>query len=459
MDPSEAAAPIDMLPDDLVISILEFASAGKQCWKHVPRIECAKDLVHALLVCRRFNRLAHQVKILDWPVRSESEWRGLEAFVSHNAFFSEKLNLVISVESQQEIPNHLLSLNSLLKRLPRSVEFYWMDSVSEKEDVSVNLTLADPEPSRNIIETILSETSVRDFIIQNGDGVGKLQIVSQGLREAPISNVKRLDLSGAMISEKALTNLLHRCLQLESLTAYLDPYTEFDNDQLDEDISPALIQSETLRTLHVAGPSFFIQAPNLVKLTALCCNLVELDTPSLQVLMLAVKHLWQPVTFVQPCKGLKNIWALQCSGNSWTEIVVPILYQCPSLENLSVNGFGSSTMTTLSTDRLLTQLPPWVRSLRLDGGFASILRVSQSREGVPPTTVSTLRFVSISGVPNTASPDPFNSLCEALPRFCILKIQILKTGQDDSPGLLKYFLEDFKHPPELIVSITVKVVG
>lgn len=448
-----SVTPFELLPDEMVISILEFVGArDRKKLRPGARLETAKELVRAQLVCRRFERLTHQVESLDWPLRSEAEGRGLINFLKHESFSVERLNLIVSVR-HEEMPQHLISSSQVLKRLPKRVSIFCINPASNERNSGVQFTLADPEPRQNIVESLLSGSSIETF------GISPLPyglVVIKRLMQVPNWSVKHLDLSQAATSLAALKNLLQRCIHIESLKAKTfrlqetASETESDEDQ-DED-ALVVVNSGTLRILELApayqGPlSLDIQAPNLLRMDVDCGSL-KLDTPLLQSLKLEMENLWEQVVFVQPCTRLTRLRA--ANMRSWTEDVVPIIRRCPSLETLTLNLDTEAVICTdIPVGRFLSELPSGIRTLNLVDSFLSTLRLSDPLEG---PVLSSLRHLQIEEISDIESYFMLRRLCQAMPNLQRLEVAI-GGRRGEEAGINAYFRKDFEHISELDVRI------
>lgn len=408
MAPFEAGL-FDRLPDEMIIFILGIVAGGFQRRSWLPRVEHAKNLIRALLVCRQFEELGHQVETLVWPLRSEAEGQGLVAFVSHQCFSVKKLRLLIAAK-QEDIPHSLISRDSLLKRLPKQVSVYCMQDEPNTfwgGPSCANFVVDDPEPSRNIIDTLLSISGLSSFSTSRG--------TFEVLTAAPISEARHVQFVNGTLSIAAVHSLLERCPFLETLSTNVHVNSD-DSDGPEEVIDTCFVMSKTLRSLKLQSPESFlaldVRAPSLLSLS-LYCDSLKLEAPALQELELSVSCLENPVTLVQPSSQLNTFAAYDCTWDSWTEIVVPILRQCPGLKNLTVTLDGP--MTPLPIGILVSQLPPGIERLDLDLLFFSSLRSSS-----PFNMLSNLKDLRIDLAFEEEGSDTsirLQSLCQATPNL------------------------------------------
>lgn len=444
---SSGKTTFEMLPDEVVTSILGFVGARDHSKCPGARLQSAKALIQAQLVCRRFQMLVHQVKSLDWPLRSKAEVLGLIAFVNHESFSVDRLNLIVS-RRHHEIPHDLISSGTFLTRLPKSVSIYCVNPDKQCNHKWVQSFLSYPEPSRNLVESLLSGSSIETFRIS---ALPEGLVMLEQLMQAPTWNLRHLDLSSAPIELPALNNLLQRCTHVEILRVrYLNQIVAQDLDEEAEvEVATLLVSSQTLRVLELVSGQrpvpVDIEAPNLVSLDATCQSL-KLDTPLLQRLTLATGCLERRVVLVQPCQRLRSLCAENCSNDGWTEIVAPFLQRCPSLETLDVNFYRASRCTDIPVGRFLSRLPSGIKTLSLGGTFISGLGLAGPLGG---HVLPSLRHLQIGQVRRFDSYFTLRSLCEAMSNLQILQVTIAGAREEERAGIVTYFRRDFKDIPEL----------
>lgn len=449
----------ELLPDEVVISILEtVGTCRKDADKKVPemRVKAAEDLVRAQLVCKRFQKLAHQVKSLDWPLRNENEGLGLAAFVHHPCFSVNRINLLITAEFHDEVAHHLIFSSPLLKRVPAKVSIFFLDrtrySDSEEEEErpvrvygSCHYSLSHPGPSRNIMESLLG-SRMKELSV-SALPYGSISI--RMLREAPNTSLTRIDLSKAIIAVEALEHLLQRCKRLETLKVVAEEYDDPAESGKSIEDTKFNIKSERLTSLDLQGTySGFmyldLHAPRLLELV-ICCNLLKLTSPSLRSLSLTIRESQHPVSFIQPCTRLEHLSIAEIREKYWTEIVAPILLQSRSIKSLTLKS-ADDTAEVLPIGRFLAQLPPSIRKLSVDGGILVGLRLTEPEHG--RHKLSELRHLEIDSAFKLEAYLQIRSLCEAMPNLQKLKLSVYEIEESDQPGTLALFRKDFKKIPE-----------
>lgn len=434
--------PFDLLSDDLVISILEIVGGGFQ---RLARVQDAKDLIQALLVCRRFEKLAHHVRSLIWPLRSKAEGRSLLTFVGQNQFLVEKLRLLIGEEQEDKSHGLVSGDPRLLKLLPKEVEVVCLKEAKTIRD----------NPVSSIADTLLSLSGIRHFSTFHGT----IEVLGAG----PISEVRHVEMGTGSLSLAAIKNLLQRCPYLETLKTNvhrsLDEYDSSDEDVHTGpvEVAQCFINSKMLKTLEIDALgdllSLDVQAPNLVRL-AVDCAYLKLEAPALQELDLLVCSLRQPVTFVQPCRRcsiLKLFGAYDCHPwDTWTVLVARILRQCPNLEQLSLTLEG--TMPTPSVADFMSQLPQGLKMLDLDTLFRTNLRSSRPPPVLALSSLRDLRIGYINELQRPGSYTTLRSLCRSMPSLEKLEVARLNTARipkEDTSKFLAGFRKDFDNIRDL----------
>ncbi|GAQ79587.1 hypothetical protein KFL_000330340 [Klebsormidium nitens] len=188
-----APSPFDLLPDEVVTSVLAFVGARDESLvEH--RGHYAKHLLKSHLVCKRFARLVHQVKTLDWPLNSPESALGFMAFVHHESFSIETLNLFVTEAGAEELPHEYIFAAPLLKRLPESVNIHIIlpdDRAPLPEGADERgpyITLSEPEGG--MLEGLLLKSRVRKLNLWCPAPGSSLGI--EKLRAAPVSLLQEL---------------------------------------------------------------------------------------------------------------------------------------------------------------------------------------------------------------------------------------------------------------------------
>lgn len=438
-------SPFDLLPDEVVTSILAFVGARDEELL-VNRGHYARHLLQAQLVCKRFARLVHQVKNLDWPLDSVERSLGFMTFVHHDSFSIETLNLFVTEAAAEELPHDFIFALPLLKRLPETVNLHFILPDDRAplppgaEERGPYITLSDPEG--NMLESLLLKSRVRNLGVFCPAPNNSLVI--EKLRAAPVSLLRDVDLSSATIAIPALRNLLSRCVHLENLTAHVDGVP--DSGLGDQD--PILvIKSDTLKSLSLSNENFLsvnVQAPNL-----LCCfneaEVIHLGTPSLQLLNLHVDHLEKPVTLTEPFSRLERLTAVECRADKcWSEKVVPLLGQCPTLKQLVLTMRESTPDSPLSVGEFLSQLPLGIEHLGVHHGFLQCLSLAKLSAGYVHKHLKELR-VAVDD--SEFAYLELRALCQGLPN--LQKVEFYLRGELDRKGILSLLKSDFKHVPKI----------
>lgn len=455
MAPSSSV--FDSLPDEVLSLILGFVGnsiKGVYHWQPRLNLECAKDLFRAQLVCRRFEKLTHQIAALEWPLRNENEGRSLTTFLNHEHFSVDTLNLLVN-EYVDELPHQLIFSGSLLDRLPETVNVFLMGSGDEDLGRgSLIYRTPDPETNKNIVEILLSGSSIRHFSIQTADWAGL--VIIKMLQETPTLFLKHIDLSGkAAISLTALNNLLKRCVQIKIVKVneiYRPEVWSEDREEALNGPKAVIVKSETLNTLELRSIHFLtidIKANSLRHLNISSeFYSVSLKAPHLETFELSVEHLEGPVLFAKPCSMLDHLYVYGVE-KSWAKRVVPLLLQCPSITSLTLGG--GLEMKDLSVATFLSQLPSNVRRLSVDKYLLSSLGSSKANGA---QTLSRLEHLKTDIDDRLGSFSKLQFLVEAMPNLQKLGVLIdSDVEQSESADIISFVRKEFNNIPELDVRL------
>jgi hypothetical protein len=438
-------SPFDLLPDEVVVSVLAFVGARDEDLPVGPRGVYINHLFQAQLVCKRFAKLAHQVKSLDWPLDSSKSALGLMAFVHHPHFSVDRMNLYLTESGLEDLPHEFIFAGPLLKLLPESINLFCITSDVKPAVTDRGFYVNMSEPEANLVERLLLSPKLRKLSICCPIPSSSVSI--EKLRGAPGCPLQNLDLSGMTISIAAVTNLLHRCAQLETLKANVEG-KDYQGMAEDMPLTMLVIKSEVLKVLWLSNDAFLsvnIQAPNLVELDC-STDALQIAAPALEQLTVRVDFLVRPVVFNQPCSRLVQLCALDCRGqNVWADYTASLLRQCASIKSLLMTQTEETdSPSKLSVGQLMSALPAGLTTLRLDSGVLYSLGLSQLWEGhTYPGRLHVEVGLSTWQLPYLQ----LRALCKAVPN--LQKLHVILRGEMDCPGIALLLRSDFRDVPQL----------